>query len=215
MIGIFLLARGDDGVALAQQQTDLRIEKLDHGADPHIRGVARKSVINVVTVHQPDHVFRAVKGFARHPAVHPEQRRRVAFGVHGNRDDMRDGVLSQRTPPFPVIGRGLHALRNGARPHEGVKMAVFVIRPAMGVIIILAERLAVVDVAFRVMVPLIKRALMGEQLAHHIGPGFPEKPVALQNLTARRGHAPQPGSGQSGEEILFRLFRHPPASAPT
>ena len=69
---------------------------------------------------------------------------------------------------------------------------------AVGMIIVLRSILIVVNVASRIVVVLVKRALIGQALAHHIGVGFAQQAIALFDLRAGGCHLLQLLSGKIG-----------------
>ena len=101
--------------------------------------------------------------------------------------------------------RGLDPGGHPLGPKEGVEVAMLATAKIgrMGVIVVLAVRLVVVDVALGIVVPLVEFALAAQDLADHVRAGFAKNAVAFENPVSRPGHYPKALGGKASQ------FRHP------
>ncbi len=140
------------------------------GQDGHARSMSKRSSILITS----SAVYAVVGG---DPPVGGEQADGEARPVHGNGDQVAEGVVAL-----------LHERRLGLRhrvavpghalfPQEGVEVAVFAF--PMGVVVVLRVGLEVVDIARRVVVVLIEGALVAEHLGDHVGVALLQHAVAF------------------------------------
>ena len=116
----------------------------------------------------------------------------IALWLHGDGDQMADPVIPCRPFIRAVKGRRPHAAGNALAAHEQMEMAVFAFFGSVGMIIILAVAIVIKDVAVGIVIPFIECAIMGNDLAHHIGGGLFQHAVTFLDLGPGRGHFFQP-----------------------
>ena len=115
---------------------------------------------------------------------------------------MTDDVIA--CGPFfsPREGRHFHLGGDAIAPHEQVEMAMLALFRAVRVIIILPIGIVIEDVAIGIMIPLIKGALVLDDLADNIGRSFFQNPITFHDLPTGGGHYFQPFSRQVIEQTL-------------
>ena len=197
---IALTPPGLDGtVACADQFHDLRAEQPHHGRDPAIHRPGGSGVIDLEGVEHRNHVFRGIPGLAGHPAVHREEPEGQALGGHGDRNQMAQALIVVDRQIARRHRRGLHAGRHAARPQESMEMSVLAVETLiarMRMIVVLSVGFSIVDIARRVVVPLVEGIGPAQQLANDVIARLRQHAIDFDNLASGFRHHLQGIAGQ-------------------
>ena len=128
----------------------------------------------LVLLDQADRLARGIEGLAGHPLVRREEPDRDAGSIHGDRHEMANGILADRSYRLRSDRRWSVARGDGLGADERMKVAVLTCFQPMRVVVVLRAGPAVANVIPGIVLVLAERALMRQDLRDGVRLGFSE-----------------------------------------